>query len=193
MESRLTVDLGPEFRVGDWLVRSGECRIASPGADLRLRPMLMDLLVLLAGRAGEVVSKDYIRDRLWKSQCVSESGLTSDIAALRRLLGDSRTNPRYIETVAKRGYRFIARVETSPRWTVPRLAVLIFENLNRDPEQDYFAEGMSDALITELGNISSLQVISRQSVLRFKGAKKSLPEIARELKADAIIAGSAMH
>jgi TolB-like protein len=71
--------------------------------------------------------------------------------------------------------------------------VLIFENLNRDPEQDYFAEGISDALITELGNIASLRVISRQSVLRYKGTTKSLPEIAGELKVDSIIEGSVLH
>ena len=193
MESSAAIGLGTEFRAGDWLVRPGECRIANPPAELRLRPMLMDLLVLLAGRAGEVVSKEEILERLRSSQFVSESALTSDIADLRQLLGDSRAKPRYIETVAKRGYRFIARVERCRGPAEPRLAVLIFENLNRDPEQDYFAEGMSDALITELGNISSLRVISRQSVLRFKNTKKSLPEIARELKADAIIEGSALH
>lgn len=193
MESSPAIGLGTEFRAGDWLVRPGECRIANPRGELRLRPMLMDLLMLLAGRAGQVVSKEEILDRLRKSQFVSESALTSDIAELRQLLGDSRAKPRYIETVAKRGYRFIAQVEPCGRPAAPRLAVLVFENLNRDPEQDYFAEGMSDALITELGNISSLRVISRQSVLRFKDTKKSLPEIARELKADAIIEGSALH
>lgn len=173
-------------------MRPGECRIVSPQGEVRLRPMLMDLLVLLATRAGKVVRKDEILERLRNSQFVGESALTSDIAELRRLLGDSRSKPRYIETVPKRGYRFITPVIRSAR-PEPRLAVLMFENLNRDPEQDYFAEGISDALITELGNIASLRVISRQSVLRFKGATKSLPEIARELKVDALIEGSALY
>jgi len=164
----------------------------NPQGEVRLRPMLMDLLVLLAARAGQVVRKDEILDRLRDSQFVSESALTSDVAELRQLLGDSRSKPRYIETVPKRGYRFIAPVIRSAR-TEPRLAVLIFENLNRDPEQDYFAEGISDALITELGNIPSLRVISRQSVLRYKGTTKSLPEIAGELKVDDIIEGSALY
>jgi TolB-like protein len=181
------------FRVGEWLVRPGECRIENPQGELRLRPMLMDLLVLLAGRAGEVVPKEEILERLRKTQFVSESALTSDIAELRRVLGDSRTTPRYIETVAKRGYRIIARVETRGQSAQPRLAVLLFENLNRDPEQDYFAEGMSDALITELGKIGSLRVISRQSVLRFKDTQKSLPEIARELMVEAVVEGAALH
>ena len=174
-------------------MRPTECRIENPEGELRLRPMLMDLLVLLAGRAGQVVSKEEILDGLRKTQFVSESALTSDIAELRRLLGDSRTTPRYIETVAKRGYRLIARVATSGRPDQPRLAVLLFENLNRDPEQDYFAEGMSDALITELGRIGGLRVISRQSVLRFKDTQESLPEIARELKVDSIVEGTTLH
>lgn len=193
VESSAAIALGTEFRAGDWLVKPRECRIANPRGEVRLRPMLIDLLVLLAGRRGEVVSKDEILDRLRKSRFVSESALTSDVAELRRLLGDSCTKPRYIETVAKRGYRFVAQVELCARPAQPRLAVLIFENLNRDPDKDYFADGMSDALITELGNISGLRVVSRQSVLGFKDTKKSLPEIARELKVDAIIEGCALH
>lgn len=155
--------------------------------------MLMDLLVLLAGRAGQVVSKDEILDRLRKARFVSESALTSDVAELRQVLGDSRTQPRYIETVAKRGYRFVAAVEPNRQPAEPRLAVLLFENLNHDPEEDYFAEGMSDALITELGNIRGLRVISRQSVLQFGSTKKSLTEIANELKVDAVIEGSVLQ
>ena len=192
MESRPGRTPGPEFRAGEWLVRPGECRIVNAQGEVHLRPMLMDLLVLLAARPGQVVPKDEILDRLRSSQFVSESALTSDIAELRRLLGDSRAKPRYIETVPKKGYRLVASVVRSAR-PEPRLAVLIFENLNRDPEQDYFAEGISDALITELGNIASLRVISRQSVLRFKGTTQSLPEIARELRVDSVIEGSVLH
>ncbi len=193
MESSPGNGLGPEFRAGDWLVRPGECRIVNPHGEVRLRPMLMDLLVLLAERGGHVVGKDEILDRLRKSQFVSESVLTSDIAELRRLLGDSRAQPRYIETVPKHGYRFIAPVIRCAQLPEPRLAVLPFENLNQDPEQDYFAAGISDALITELGCISSLRVISRQSVLRYKGTVKDLSEIARELKVGAIVEGSALR
>jgi TolB-like protein len=192
VESSPTSALGREFRAGDWLVQPGEGRIVNAQGEVRLRPMLMDLLVLLAARAGQVVGKNEILERLRNSQFVSESALTSDVAELRRLLGDSRSQPRYIETVSKHGYRFITPVTRSAR-PEPRLAVLIFENLNRDPEQDYFAEGISDALITELGNIASLRVISRQSVLRYKGTTRSLPEIARELKVDAVIEGSALY
>lgn len=155
--------------------------------------MLMDLLVLLAENAGQVVSKDQILDQLWQGQLVGESALTRNIAVLRGLLGDSTRQPRYIETITKRGYRLIAPVQPARLFAQPTLAVLPFENLNRDPEEDYFADGMSDALTTELGNISSLRVISRQSVLRLKGAQQSVAEIARDLKVDAVLEGSALR
>ncbi len=155
-----------EFRAGEWLVQPAEGRMSGPGGEVRLRPMLMNLLVLLAGRQGQVVTKDDILDRLRQSRFVGESVLTSDVAELRRLLGDSRARPRYIQTVAKRGYRFVATVEPGRQVALPRVAVLIFENLNQEAELDYLAEGTSDALITELGNIANLRVISRQSVLQ---------------------------
>ncbi len=153
----------------------------------------MKLLVALAERAREVVSKDRILEIVWDARFVSESSLTREVAELRRLLGDIRRTPEYIETIPKRGYRFIAPIQSGVRVAAPRLAVLVFANLNKDPELDYFAEGLTDALITELGSISSLRVISRQSVLHFRNSERSLPEIARELKVDAVVEGSVLH
>ena len=140
-----------------------------------------------------MVTKEQILDHIWTNRFVSESVLTRNIAELRRLLAEATGDAHVIETIPKRGYRLIASVETCPRETPPRLAVLLFDNLHRDPEQEYFAEGVSDALITELGNIASLRVISRQSVLHFKGSNRSIPEIARELHVDAVVEGSVLH
>ena len=193
MKSSRESPLGSEFRAGDWLVQPAACRIVSGNRDLRLRPMLMNLLVALAENAGEVLLKDRILETVWNTQFVGESALTREIAELRQILGDNRRQPRYIETIPKRGYRFIAPVLPARRSAEPRLAVLLFSNLNRDPELDYFAEGMTDSLITELGCISSLRVISRQSVLHYRNSEKSLPDIARELKVDAIVEGSVLH
>jgi TolB-like protein/Tfp pilus assembly protein PilF len=185
--------LGSEFHAGGWAVQPQACRIANEDQERRLRPMLMKLLVLLAEHAGQVVTKDRILDQVWEARFVSESALTRDIADLRRLLGDSRKRPQYIETIPKRGYRFIAPVKAGRPIREPRLAVLLFENLNRDPELDYFAEGITDALITELGGIRSMRVISRQSVRHYKDSDKSLPDIARELKVDSVLEGSVLH
>ncbi len=183
--------MGGSFRVGEWAVEPETCRIIQGAAEQHLRPMLMDLLVLLAENAGQVVTKEQILDRLWQGRFVSESALTRNAAELRHALGDSERSPRYLETITKRGYRLIAAVQAgSP--APPRLAVLPFDNLSRDPEEDYFADGMADAVITELGRIAGLRVISRQSVLRFKGTAKGLAEIARELKVDTVVEGSAL-
>jgi TolB-like protein len=165
------------------------------GLRVSLREKSFQLLSSLLEHPGEVVTREELQRRLWREEVFVdfENNLNTAIARLREALGDSAERPRFIETLAKRGYRFIARVEPCERPAEPRVAVLIFENLNRDPEQDYFAEGISDALITELGSIGSLRVISRQSVLRFKDTKKSLPEIARELRVDAFLEGCVLH
>ena len=185
--------LGAEFRTGKWLVQPEACRILSGNEELHLRPLMMTLLVTLAEHAGEVLSKERILELVWEASFVSESSLTREVAELRRIMGDDRKDPQYIETIPKRGYRFIARVEPAKRLTGPRMAVLLFENLNRDPDLDYFADGLSDVLITELGCITSLRVISRQSTLRYRNSDKSLQDIARELRADAIVEGSTLH
>ena len=181
------------FRVGDWLIEADACTLSRGEETRHIRPLLIELLILLAERAGQVVTKDEILDHVWSGRFVSESALTRNMTELRHVLGEAAGAPQIIETIPRRGYRLIAPVEVVGKAGPPRLAVLPFENLNHDPEQDYFAEGISDALITELGSIRSLRVISRQSVLRYKGSSKSLPEIARELKVEAIVEGSALH
>ncbi len=193
MQSRQAGTSPGRVRVGGWLVERDECRLTRGPDRLQVRPLLVDLLLLLAGRPGEVVTKDAILERLWGGRFVSESVLTRTMAELRRVLGDTARDSLVIETVPKRGYRLVAPVETCPTNEPPRIAVLVFENLNRDPEMDFFAEGMSDALITELGRISSLRVISRQSVLRMRGTTRSLSDIARELRVEAVVEGSAIH
>jgi TolB-like protein len=185
--------LGSGFQAGEWIVWPEVHRITSGDTERRLRPLQMDLLVSLAEHAGHVLSKDEILNAVWKAEFVSDSSLTREIAELRQCLGDDRSKPKYIETIPKQGYRFIAPVRPGKRAREPRLAVLLFNNLNRDPELEYFAEGISDVLITELGNISGLRVISRQSMLYYKNSIKSLPEIAKELKVDAIVEGSTLH
>jgi len=104
---------------------------------------------------------------------------------------DGARSPRYIETLPRRGYRFIAPVEQMSI-IPPRPAVLPFDNLNRDPEQDFFGDAVANALTTELGNVSTLRVICRQSVLHLKGTRKTLPEIACDLRANVVVEGSVL-
>jgi TolB-like protein len=134
-----------------------------------------------------------LQQRLWPAGVSVEfdNGLNSAVNRLRDALRDRARRPRYVETVPRRGYRFIAPVEQVGA-AAPTLAVLPFGNLSRDPEQDFWGDAISDALTTELGSLRTLRVISRQSVLHLKRTEKTAPEIAQELKADAIVEGSVL-
>jgi len=111
---------------------------------------------------------------------------------LREALGDSAETPQFVETLSRRGYRFVGKIECdTPR--LRSLAVLPLENLSYDPEQEYFAEGMTEALITTLAKIGELRVVSRTSIMLYKGVRKPLREIARELGVDAIVEGTVLR
>lgn len=173
--------------------RTGE--LSKSGRRLPLSPQPARLLALLTSRAGDLVTRDEIRRYLWADQVFVdfELGLNSCLAHLRSIIGDRTRAPRYIETLPRRGYRFIAPVERTRLFAQPTIAVLPFANLGADPSLEYFADGMTDALITELASISALRVISRQTVLHLKGSDKPLPAIARELGVDALVEGTAVH
>ena len=218
--------------------QAGELR--KSGVLVHLPPQPFNVLALLASRPGRVVTRKEIRRQIWGDETFVdfEHGLNHCIAQIRTALGDDAEAPRYIETLPRRGYRFMAPVETVTshaeavrgplryKWWVVgvgggavaflalllalnvaglrnrllgratgppeihSIAVLPLENLSRDPDQEYFADGMTEELITTLGTISALRVISHTSVMRYKGTKKPLPQIARELNVDAIVEGT---
>ncbi len=218
---------------------SGELRRS--GVLVKLQSQHLELLALLASRAGQVVSREEIRKALWDSHTFVDfdRSINLGVNQIRSALGDDPQSPRYIETLPRKGYRFVAEVtgtggqratavlglgppkfpeaaRSRRRWLlgtsaamalagiaatihvsrhrdpkpVESLAVLPLENLSHDPEQDYFADGMTDELITDLAKISALRVISRTSVMQYKGTKKPAPQIARELNVDAILEGT---
>ena len=222
-------------------LQSGEVRKA--GVKIKVQQQPMKLLEILLERPGEVVTREELRGRVWADESFGDfdQAVNIAIAKLRSALGDSAENPRYIETLPKRGYRFIAdvsvvdaeartkRLESAagdipgtetghqlqsaeltvatkrrlwptrrvimvlalvlslpilaisllrsrgrPPMGIRSLAVLPLENLSGDASQDYFADGMTDELITDLGQIGELRVISRTSVMTYKGARKPL-------------------
>ncbi len=191
---------------GPFELEPGTCELRNAGLVVRLQPQPCRVLAMLVTRAGRLVSREEIQKEIWGGQTFVdfEQGLNFCIRHIRSALGDTAGTPRYIETLPRRGYRFIAQVDGSvalrpEQWrnietTIKkvRLAVLPFENLSSDPKHDYFADGMTDALITELAQISGLRVISRTSVMRFKGTRKPLPEIAHELNVEAAVEGSVL-
>jgi TolB-like protein/DNA-binding winged helix-turn-helix (wHTH) protein/lipopolysaccharide biosynthesis regulator YciM len=234
------------YRFGDFDFDPTSGELHKDGLKVRLQEQPFQILTLLLKRPGEVVTREEVRQALWPGDTFVDFdvGLNSAIKRLRDALSDSAENPRFVETLPRRGYRFIAPLEprpgpapatpeTPPRpappprsrlrsWggaaavvaaaalvaglivtgTWPRLrgqlasepirslAVLPFENLTGDPGQDYFVDGMTDAVITDLAQVRALRVISRTSVTQYKLAKKALPRIAEELGVDAVVEGT---
>jgi TolB-like protein/Tfp pilus assembly protein PilF len=190
-------------RFGDFEFDSRARQLRKHGHTIRLHGQPLEILGLLLERPAQVVLREELRARLWPQDTFVdfEHSLNAAVNKLREALDDDANNPRFIETVPRRGYRFISAVGLHDsqnllgEWSSPRiqsLVVLPLENLSNDPEQEYFADGMTDQLITNLAQISALKVISRTSATRYKGTKKSLPEIARELHVDAVVEGAVM-
>ena len=204
------------------------------GKPVHLQEQPLQLLALLAEKPGELVGREEIRQKLWPQNTFVEfdDSVNHAIKKVREALGDSAANPRFIETVPRQGYRFIAPVRVSEseekldtpvvrrgvssRWVgwlvlgiavatgclvffalrsrarmpqIRSLAVLPLANLSGDPSQEYFSDGVTESIITDLGKVSGIRVISRTSVMQFKGGKAPLPQIARDLGVDALVEG----
>jgi TolB-like protein/DNA-binding winged helix-turn-helix (wHTH) protein/Flp pilus assembly protein TadD len=227
-------------------LRSGELRKA--GIRIRVQQQPLRLLEILLEHPGEVVNREELRSRIWPDENFGDfdQAVNVAVAKLRGALGDSADNPRYIETLPRRGYRFIAPVESttpdvpkaepeiraaapkipppqSRRWwalaiavaavalllmgsiyvkrrgasVIERqgrimVAVLPFEDLSNDPNQEYFSDGLTEEMITELGRLNpeELGVIARLSAMQYKHANKGIAQIARELGVDYLVEGS---
>ena len=231
------------------------------GSKIKLQEMPFQILAILLEHPSQLVTREEFRQRMWPSDTFVdfEHSINTAIKKLREALADDADQPRYIETLPKLGYRFIAPVKHAPieppdavpqvptpvdvsqeiprrrtrlRWClvsfgavllfavllvllnvggvrdrlrrlgnsrrgfplqVESLAVLPLQNLSHDPDQEYFADGLTDALITDLGKVSGLRVISRTSVISYKKTSKPLPQIARELNVDAIVEGTVLR
>jgi TolB-like protein/DNA-binding winged helix-turn-helix (wHTH) protein/Flp pilus assembly protein TadD len=243
-------------------LRTGELR--KHGMQVRLQKQPFQVLAMLLEHAGEVVTREELQKNLWPADTFVdfEHGLNKTINKIREALGDSAESPRFVETVSRRGYRFLAEVKdvaggsvavpthgtevlsgsqdsghaktatqpaTQKRLKSPltlrrlgaglavllvmllastlyvrnrnrpssalirSLAVLPLDSLSGDASQDYFADGMTDELITDLGQISALRVISRTSVMSYKRVRKPLPQIARELNVDGVVEGTVLR
>jgi TolB-like protein/tetratricopeptide (TPR) repeat protein len=183
------------YRFGDYELDRRTLELWKAGQKIKLAPQPARVLRLLVSRPGELVSRDEIRRDLWGEATFVdfERNLNYCVNCVRDVLGDRAQAPRYIETLPRRGYRFVAPVERQRPFAEPTLAVLPFADLNGDPAREYFADGITDALITELARIKTVRVISRQSVLHLKGSSRKLDEIARDLSVDGIVEGGVLH
>jgi TolB-like protein/DNA-binding winged helix-turn-helix (wHTH) protein/Tfp pilus assembly protein PilF len=233
-------------------LRAGELR--KEGVKIRLQEQPFRVLTILLDFAGEVVTREELRSRLWSADTFVDFDhrLAAAISKLRDALNDSAESPRFIETVGRRGYRFLLPVESAEaaadtvggsqaqaslelpvgtsrareatwpraalaggalvlilvlgflllrRWRrtdsalphISSIAVLPLENLSNDPEQQYFVEGMTDEITTDLAKLPGIRVISRTSAMQYKNTRKTMPEIARELNVDAVVEGTVLR
>ena len=169
---------------------------------IRLQEQPFEILRLMLERPGDVVTRDQLRERLWPDGTFVdfEHSLNAAIKRLRAALGDDADNPRFVETLPRRGYRFIARLdrvaEQPPMRSVIqpscRLAVLPFSNLSEDSSQEYFSDGLTEEMIAQLGRLcrGRIGIIARWSSMVFKGTSRRAREIGEALRADYLLEGS---
>jgi TolB-like protein/tetratricopeptide (TPR) repeat protein len=192
-----------EIKYPESIMRFGTFEVDLESRELRKHGMLVRLeekpfriLKLLLEQAGCVVTRRALREKLWPDTHVRyDQNLNTAVNKLRELLGDSAQSSRFIETLPGRGYRFIAPVMIPTRSSLAAkkmLAVLPFENLGGDPEQEYFADGLTEEMISHLGQLDPrrLGVIARTSAIQYKNTRKSITEIASELKVSYVLEGS---
>jgi TolB-like protein/DNA-binding winged helix-turn-helix (wHTH) protein/Flp pilus assembly protein TadD len=258
------------YEFGPFRLIPEERQLLRDNQSVPLTPKLFDLLVVLVENRGHLLEKGELMKQVWPDSFVEEANISVNISALRRVLGEDPDTHQFVETVPRRGYRFVAEVKERDEGTAsstpgsamesgeenddsrgaardqqvssallapkPRgffrhwplvlvavfllsglllglntggsrdrllgkvkpvgiqsLAVLPLENLSDDSSQGYFADGMTEALITDLAKISAIRVMSRSSVMQYKGAHTSLPDIGRELNVDAVLTGSVVR
>jgi TolB-like protein/Tfp pilus assembly protein PilF len=181
------------------------------GADVvPTTPQVFDLLDYLIRHRERVVSKDDLVNAVWNGRIVSDAALTTRLNAARAAIGDNGDKQRLIKTMPRRGFRFVGTVQeaktctgqpvgsathsgdTTPRPSSPRLSIVVlpFANLSSDPEQDYFVDGVTESLTTDLSRISGLFVIGRHTAFIYNGKAVDLTQIGRELNVRYVLEGS---
>ncbi len=189
----------PGFTLGQAIVRPpvGEVRVG--GQVIRLEPRVMQVFVALARAEGGVVSRDDLIASCWAGRIVGDDAINRCIGRLRRLAENQASGSFAIETFNKIGYRLVSarssesqRPPPDPPTTQrgPIICVLPFVNMSGDPEQEYFSDGISEDIITDLSKVSALSVVARNTAFTFKGESVRAPDLARELGVSHVLEGS---
>jgi adenylate cyclase len=190
----------------DYALDTDRRELCRRGDVVRLEPQAFDLLEYLIRNRGRVVSRGDLIASVWAGRIVSDSAMTTRINAARCAIGDSGKAQRLIKTVPRKGLRFVGRVleeeavgaeiglrPSTPDLALPdkpSIAVLAFTNMGGEPGQEYFSDGITEDIITELSRFSELFVIARNSSFRFKGRSPDLRQVGRELGVRYVLDGS---
>ncbi len=190
------------YEFGPYRFDPGQRVLECAGEKVSLTPKAVEILTLLVSNAGQLVERDALLSRVWPDTFVEESNITQNVFLLRRALGDRRRPAKYIETVARRGYRFVAGVKVSGASETaegddvdgapipPTVAVLPFVNATEDPDAEYLADGVTESLVNTLCRISKLRVMSRSAVFRYKKNELDPRVIGKELGVDVVLVGT---
>src|ERR1700716_150413 len=186
-----------QFRFGQFELDVSGYALRRNGQPVRLERQPMDLLILLVERRGELVLRADIITRLWSKNVFVdvETGVNTAVSKVRQALHDSADTPVFVETIAGKGYRFIAAVEAiggaARDPSRVKLAVLPFENIGNDPDREYLADGLTEETIATLGQLDPerVSVIGRTSTMSYRGTRKSVATIAGALSVDYVMEG----
>jgi len=204
------------YKFTEYILDTEKFELTRSGEVVRLEPQALELLVLLVRENDRVLSRDEINQEIWKGRVVSDAALRSRIRTLRQAVGDDGRSQHTIRTLSKKGFRFVAYVETfdageksgvqipvhapatnqnEPRFrdltdSRPSVAVLPFTNLSGDTEQAYFSDGITEDIITALSKFRWFFVISRNSTFVYKGKAVDIKQVGRELGVRYVLEGS---
>src|ERR1022692_3748420 len=196
------------YRLGDLTIDTGRQLVSRADDPIPLPKLSYDLFLVLVRAAPNVVSLDELMRLVWPRIIVSPETISQRVKLLRDTLGDDPRVPRYIAGLRGRGYQIVAAVKeiddnpaataisgSTPTASAPgparvAICVLPFANMSGDPEQEYFSDGITEDIITDLSKVSALAVTSRNSAFIFKGKHVDVPKVARELKVNHVLEGS---
>src|SRR6266568_3439522 len=198
------------FRFADFEIDIARHELRRAGAIVHIEPQVFDLLVHLVRNRDRIVSKDELVDAIWQGRIISDAALSSRISAARRVLGDSGNDQSFIRTLHKRGFRFVGDVDEAgsapaaaheaaklvpdaeplPLPDKPSIAVLPFQNMSRDPDQEYFADGLTEDIITGLSRQRWFFVIARNSTFTYKSQAIDVRDVASQLGVRYVLEGS---
>lgn len=191
------------FRFADYEVNVGAGELRRHGVRVKLQVQPFQVLWSLLEHAGEAVTREELQKRIWPADTFVDfdQGLNNAVKKLREALGDAAEKPRFIETLSKRGYRFIGEIKESPQIsgalpgplaspTADSIAVLPFTSMSPDPADEFFADGMTEEIINALAQIDRLRVVARTSAFSFKGKHIDVRFVGKQLNVRTILLGS---